>query len=149
MRPEAGQYPGVIVGPTSSACARPIERWAGASPTGYAVLVMNPTTGSLRLPSSARLSFRDPATRESCSDGAFPAREHGEDARAALAFLDASGAVDTRHGIGSTGLLLSSSMVFQTAAALPDQVRAGRAWRPHGTDAEDSRTRYPGRRAAT
>ena len=144
VRPESGEYPGVIVWPDIVGLREAYrEMGRRLAEAGYAVLVMNPYYRISPAPVVAPgASFRDPATREillPMARSLSPAST-ATDARAALAFLDASGAVDTRHGIGSTGYCMGGSMVFQTAAALPDRVRAGGSF--HGgrlvTDADDS-----------
>ncbi len=56
---------------------------------------------------------------------ALNATTHTTDAKAFIAWLDASAAVDKSKKIGTTGYCMGGPIVMRTAAAVPDRVGAG------------------------
>ena len=144
VHPAAGAHAGVLVWPDVLAL-RPAYRTMGRrlAEAGYSVLVANPYYRTARAPVvEPGASFRDPAIRELVLPHArsLTPETTATDARAFVAWLDAQDAVDTDRGIGTTGYCMGGPMVLQTAATLPERVRAGATF--HGsrmvTEAEDS-----------
>jgi carboxymethylenebutenolidase len=111
--------------------------------SGYAVLTVNPFYRVQKAPTApVGASFSDPATREKLMGqmNSLNPTTHNTDARAFIAWLDAQKAVDAKRGIGSTGYCMGGQIVFRTAAAVPERVRAGGSFHGGGltTKAPDS-----------
>jgi carboxymethylenebutenolidase len=124
---------------------RPAFRQMGKrlAEVGYSVVVVNPFYRQRRAPVvQPGASFNDQAVR----DVLFPlaqglnARTHITDARAFVAWLDQQPSVARNRGIGTTGYCMGGPIVFRTAFAVPDRVRAVASFHGGGlvTDAPDS-----------
>jgi carboxymethylenebutenolidase len=101
--------------------------------SGYAVLTVNPFYRSIKgTPAS-----RDDAFKYA---GTLSATTHVSDAKAFVSWLDAQKAVNTRRKIGTTGYCMGGSIVFRTAASLPERIGAGCSFHGGGltTSNEDS-----------
>ncbi len=127
--PKTGASAAVLVWPDIFGL-RPAFREMGRrlAESGYAVLTVNPFYRMQKAPTSpAGASFSDPPTREKLMGqmNSLNPTTHNTDAKAFIAWLDAQKAVDTRRGIGSTGYCMGGQIVFRTAAAVPERVRAG------------------------
>jgi carboxymethylenebutenolidase len=85
---------------------------------GYAVLTVNPFYRSIK---------GQPASREDAFKyaGTLSPTTNVSDAKAFVAWLDAQKAVDTRRKIGTTGYCMGGSIVFRSAASLPERIGAG------------------------
>jgi carboxymethylenebutenolidase len=127
--PKTGASAAVLVWPDIFGL-RPAFREMGRrlAESGYAVLTVNPFYRIQKAPTSpVGASFSDPATREKLMGqmNSLNPTTHVTDAKAFIAWLDAQKAVDTKRGIGSTGYCMGGQIVFRTAAAVPERVRAG------------------------
>ncbi len=134
VHPARGRHPGVILWPdiaglrdATKVMARRLAR------AGFAVVVVNPYYRSS--PAPAMKSFAEvmePGGREKVM--AYRALLTPEavtaDAKAWVAFLDASDAVDTVRGIGACGYCMGGPFAVRTAAAVPGRVRAAASF--HG-----------------
>jgi carboxymethylenebutenolidase len=100
---------------------------------GYAVLTVNPFYRSIK---------GQPASREDAFKyaGTLSPTTNVSDAKAFVAWLDAQKAVDTRRKIGTTGYCMGGSIVFRSAASLPERIGAGCSFHGGGltTSNEDS-----------
>lgn len=143
VHPAAGAHAAVLVWPDAFGLRpgfRDMARRLAAA--GYSVLTINPY---YRLVKGDVLAENDPRGMASFPkiktyyESVTPAMTV-VDAKAMFAWLDAQPAVDTKRLAGSTGYCMGGSMVFRTAAALPDRIGAGCSF--HGgrlvTDAPDS-----------
>jgi carboxymethylenebutenolidase len=101
--------------------------------SGYAVLTVNPFYRSIKGPPASR----DDAFKFA---GTLSPTTNVADAKAFVAWLDAQKAVDTRRKIGTTGYCMGGSIVFRTAASLPERIGAGCSFHGGGltTSNEDS-----------
>ena len=100
---------------------------------GYAVLTVNPFYRSIKgQPASRDDAFKFARTLSPTTNVS--------DAKAFVAWLDAQKAVDTRRKIGTTGYCMGGSIVFRTAASLPERIGAGCSFHGGGltTDKDDS-----------
>ena len=127
--PKAGASAAVLVWPDIFGL-RPAFREMGRrlAESGYAVLTVNPFYRVQKAPTApVGASFSDPAMREKLMGqmNSLNPTTHTTDAKAFIAWLDAQKAVDTKRGIGSTGYCMGGQIVFRTAAAVPERVRAG------------------------
>jgi carboxymethylenebutenolidase len=86
--------------------------------SGYAVLTVNPFYRSIK---------GQPASREDAFKfaGTLSPTTNVSDAKAFVAWLDVQKPVDTRRKIGTTGYCMGGSIVFRTAASLPERIGAG------------------------
>jgi carboxymethylenebutenolidase len=101
--------------------------------SGYAVLTVNPFYRSIKgQPASRDDAFKFAGTLSPTTNVA--------DAKAFVTWLDAHKAVDTRRKIGTTGYCMGGSIVFRTAASLPDRIGAGCSFHGGGltTSKDDS-----------
>jgi carboxymethylenebutenolidase len=98
--------------------------------SGYAVLTVNPFYRSVK---------GQPAGREDAFKfaGTLSPTTNVTDAKAFVAWLDAQKAVDTRRKIGTTGYCMGGSIVFRTAAALPERIGAGCSFHGGGLTTAD------------
>jgi carboxymethylenebutenolidase len=101
--------------------------------SGYAVLTVNPFYRSIK----GQPASRDDAFKFA---GTLSPTTNVSDAQAFVAWLDAQKAVDTRRKIGTTGYCMGGSIVFRTAASLPERIGAGCSFHGGGltTPKEDS-----------
>lgn len=144
VHPAKGKHPGVLLWPDIAglrdAYKEMARRLAGE---GYAVLVINQYYRSSPAPIMATISeWRTPEGQAKLKPMIAALSPAGtiNDAKAAVAFLDAQKAVDKRRGIGTNGYCMGGPFTVRTAAAVPERVRAAASF--HGgalvTDAPDS-----------
>lgn len=134
VHPAQGKHPAVIFWPDIAGLREAkrdmARRLAGE---GYAVLVLNPYYRDVK-----GEQFADFAAF--AGDGGFaevkPWRDKLDagavmrDAKAAVGWLDAQGAVDTSRGIGTQGYCMGGPFTVRTAAAVPARVKAAASF--HG-----------------
>lgn len=134
VHPAKGAHPAVILWPDIASLREAkrnmARRLAGE---GYAVLVLNPYYRDV-----AGEQFADFA--DFIQSGGFQmvgpwrARHNadtiGADTRAAVAWLDAQGPVDTARGIGVQGYCMGGPLTVWSTAAAPDRIKAGASF--HG-----------------
>lgn len=144
VHPARGKHPGVLLWPDIAglrdAYKAMARRLAGA---GYAVLVINHYYRSAPAPIMATMAeWRTPEGQAKLKPmiAAITPAGTTRDAKAAIAFLDAQKAVDTRRGIGTNGYCMGGPYTVRTAAAVPGRVRAAASFHGAGlvTDAPDS-----------
>ena len=144
VHPAKGRHPAVLLWPDIAglrdAYKEMARRLAGE---GYAVLVINHYYRSSPAPIMASMAeWRTPEGQAKLKPmiAALSPAGTTSDAKAAIAFLDAQKAVDTKRGIGTQGYCMGGPYTVRTAAAMPDRVRAAASFHGGGlvTDAPDS-----------
>ncbi|MES2097979.1 MAG: dienelactone hydrolase family protein [Pseudomonadota bacterium] len=129
VAPATGKHPGVLIWPDIMGLRPAFRQMAERlAQSGYAVLVVNQFYRSVKSPIIAPgEGFDNPDVRARIMPYTQKLSATGtvSDAKAFVAFLDAQKQVDTARGIGTTGYCMGGPMVFRTAAAIPERVRAG------------------------
>lgn len=134
VRPEKGNYPGVILWPDIASireAKRQIARKLAQS--GYAVLVLNPYYRDVAGEQFADFAafIRDGGFQEV---GPWRAKLTAEavmrDARAAVEWLDRQEGVDRVRGIGTQGYCMGGPFTIWSAAAVPSRIKAAASF--HG-----------------
>lgn len=129
VAPATGKHPGVLIWPDIMGLRPAFRQMADRlAQSGYAVLVVNQFYRSVKSPIIAPgEGFDNPDVRARIMPYTQKLSATGtvSDAKAFVAFLDAQKQVDTARGIGTTGYCMGGPMVFRTAAAIPERVRAG------------------------
>ena len=144
VAPAGGRHPGVLIWPDIMGLRPAFRQMAERlAQSGYAVLVVNQFYRSTRAPFlQPGESFDQPAVRARIMPFVQALSPDGttRDAVAFTAFLDAQPEVDGKRGLGTTGYCMGGPMVFRTAAAKPDRVRAAATFHGGGlvTDGPDS-----------
>lgn len=144
VAPSGGRHPGVLIWPDIMGLRPAFRQMADRlAQSGYAVLVVNQFYRSTKAPFLAPgESFEQPEVRAKIMPWYNALTPDGtvRDAIAFTRFLDAQPQVDTKRGLGTTGYCMGGPMVFRTAAAVADRVRAGATFHGGGlvTDKPDS-----------
>jgi carboxymethylenebutenolidase len=127
VHPAGKTSPAVVIWPDILGL-RPAFRAMGKrlAAEGFAVLVLNPYYRQAKAPVVPDgASFRDVAIRDRVMPlkQALTAASTRRDIAAAVQWLDADPAVDTKRGVGVQGYCMGGPMAFWSAAAVPDRVR--------------------------
>jgi carboxymethylenebutenolidase len=139
-----GSYPGVLIWPDIMGLRPAFQLMANRlAQSGYAVLCVNQFYRSTRAPFLAPgESYDQPAVREKIKPMVAALSTEGtvRDAKAFTAFIDSQPNTDKRRGLATTGYCMGGPMVFRTAAAVPNRVRAAATFHGGGlvTDKPDS-----------
>ena len=138
VAPASGKHPGVLVWPDIFGLRPAFRQMADRlAESGYAVLTVNPFYRSFPAPALAAAGGRDAMFAKAAEARKLIAPDAAaRDATAYVAFLDAQPETDTKRGVGTTGYCMGGPLVMQTAAALPDRVRAGGTFHGGGLAAE-------------
>ncbi len=144
VHPAKGKHPAVILWPDIAGLREAYKVMARRlAADGHAVLVLNQYYRSAPAPHfDAIAQWRTPegqAKLKPMIPLLTPAAIE-RDAKAAVAWLDAQGAVDSRRGIGSAGYCMGGPYTVRTAHAAPNRVRAAASFHGGGlvTDKADS-----------
>jgi dienelactone hydrolase len=144
VAPSAGKHPGVLIWPDIMGLRPAFRQMADRlAQSGYAVLVVNQFYRSTRSPFLAPgESFDQPEVRAKIMPFTKALSNDGtvRDAKAFTAFLDAQPQVDKKRGLAVTGYCMGGPMVFRTAAARADRIRAAATFHGGGlvSDKPDS-----------
>lgn len=134
VHPAKGRHPGVIMWPDIAGVRDAKKVMARRlAQAGFAVLVVNQYYRSSPAPVMQSFAeFMEPGGRERVMGyrALLTPEAVTADARAYVAFLDASDAVDTARGIGSCGYCMGGPFTVRTAAAVPGRVKAAASF--HG-----------------
>lgn len=141
VHPSVGKHPAIIFWPDIASIRESKRNMARAlASEGYAVLVLNPYYRDV-----AGQQFAD--FKAFFDDGGFqkvrPWRDRldadsiGSDAKAAVAWLDAQDAVDTKKGIGTQGYCMGGPFTVWSAAAVPERIKAAASFHGGGLVRED------------
>lgn len=129
VAPSSGRHPGVLIWPDIMGLRPAFQRMADRlAQSGYAVLVVNQFYRSTKAPFlRAGESYDQPEVRAKIKPFVKALSPEGtvRDARAFVAFLDRQKQVDRHRGLATTGYCMGGPMVFRTAAAVPDRIKAG------------------------
>jgi carboxymethylenebutenolidase len=140
VAPASGQHAAVLVWPDIFGL-RPAFRSMGKrlAESGYSVLVINPFYRSRKAPvaedaTSTPIREVSPLARE------LNAKTHVDDARAFVQWLDEQPQVDRKRKIGTIGYCMGGSIVFRTAATVPERIGAAATFHGGGlvSDKDDS-----------
>ncbi|TPG15323.1 dienelactone hydrolase family protein [Sphingomonas oligophenolica] len=140
----AGSYPGVLIWPDIMGLRPAFMQMADRlAQSGYAVLCVNQFYRSTKAPFlQPGESYDQPAVREKIAPMVKALSPDGtvRDAKVFTAFIDAQPQTDHKKGLATTGYCMGGPMVFRTAAAVPDRVRAGATFHGGGlvSDTPDS-----------
>lgn len=144
VHPAKGAHAAVLVCPDIYGL-RPAFRQMGdrLASSGYAVLTYNPFYRSAVAPvTQPGDSFSDPEVREKLLGYRSKMSSAGiaSDAVTFTTWLAGQSAVDASRGMGTTGYCMGGPVVFRTAAAAPDHIKAAATFHGGGlaTDGEDS-----------
>ena len=144
VAPRTGKYPGVLIWPDIMGLRPAFRQMADRlAQSGYAVLVVNQFYRSTRAPFlAAGESFDQPAVKAKIMPFVQALSPEGtvKDAAAFTAFLDKQGQVDKKRGLAVTGYCMGGPMVFRTAAANPERIKAAATFHGGGlvSDKPDS-----------
>ena len=144
VAPTRGKHPAVLIWPDIMGLRPAFRQMADRlAQSGYAVLVVNQFYRSTKAPFLAPgESYDQPAVREKIAPmvKALSPERTVKDARAFAAFIDEQPDVDTKRGMATTGYCMGGPMVFRTAAAMSDRIRAAATFHGGGlvTDKPDS-----------
>ena len=144
VAPAGGKHPGVLIWPDIMGLRPAFRKMADRlAQSGYAVLVVNQFYRSTKAPFLAPgESYDQPEVRAKIMPFLKALSDEGtvRDAVAFTHFLDAQLQVDRKRGMGTTGYCMGGPMVFRTAAAIHDRIRAGATFHGGGlvTDKPDS-----------
>ena len=155
IRPAKGRHPAVILWPDIAGVREAYRQMAARlAGEGYAVLVVNQYYRSAPAPILNSIAeWRTPAGQEKLRPmiAALSPEATVRDARAFVAWLDQSDAVDPRRGIGTSGYCMGGPFTVRTAWAAPQRVRAAASFHGGGlvTDKPDSPHRLLGETRAS
>ncbi|WP_174285357.1 dienelactone hydrolase family protein [Sphingomonas bacterium] len=144
VAPGGGKHPGVLIWPDIMGLRPAFRQMADRlAQSGYAVLAVNQFYRSTKAPFlAAGESYDQPEVRAKIMPFVHALSSEGttRDAIAFTHFLDAQPQVDRTRGMGTTGYCMGGPMVFRTAAAVSDRIRAGATFHGGGlvTDKPDS-----------
>ncbi len=144
VHPTKGKHPAILMWPDIKGL-RPTFKAMGKrlAMAGYAVLVVNPFYRDAKAPVAGNSpDFSEPNTRKLLV-GMFSKLTQSasmSDANDYIKFLDAQSAVDTTRKIGTAGYCMGGTLIMQTAAAVPERVRAAASFHGYGLvrDTEES-----------
>lgn len=144
VHPAKGRHPGIIIWP-DIAGLREVKKIMARrlAAANYAVLVVNQYYRHAPAPvmeSFADFMVEENRNRVMAWREALVPDAVTRDAAAFVAFLDGSGAVDRRRGIGAAGYCMGGPFTVRTAAAVPDRVGTAASFHGGGlvTTAPDS-----------
>lgn len=144
VHPAKGKYPAVILWPDIAGLREAYQVMARRlAADGHAVLVLNQYYRSAPAPHFAAIAeWRTPEGQAKLKPmiPLLTPEAIERDAKAAVAWLDAQRAVNTKRGIGSSGYCMGGPFTVRTAHAAPDRVRAAASFHGGGlvTDKPDS-----------
>ena len=144
VHPAEGAHAAVLVCPDILSLRPAFRQMADRlASSGYAVLTYNPFYRDAKSPVvTPEQSIADQDVRTLVFGLRAKMTNEGivSDAKAFVEWLDAQSAVDTSKGIGTTGYCMGGPIVFRTAAAAPERIKAGATFHGGGlaTDNEDS-----------
>ena len=134
VHPARGRHPAVILWPDIAGLRDAYKTMARRlAESGYAVLAVNHYYRSQPAPIlTAMAEWRTPEGQAKLQPMIAQLSPDGtvRDARAAVAFLDAQRAVNTRRGIGSCGYCMGGPFTVRSAWAVPGRVKAAASF--HG-----------------
>jgi carboxymethylenebutenolidase len=134
VHPARGRHPAVILWPDIAGLRDAYKTMARRlAESGYAVLAVNHYYRSQPAPIlTAMADWRTPAGQAKLQPMIAQLSPDGtvRDARAAVAFLDAQRAVNTRRGIGTCGYCMGGPFTVRSAWAVPGRVKAAASF--HG-----------------
>jgi len=141
VHPSGGSNPGIIFWPDIASIRESkrnmARRLAGE---GYAVLVLNPyyrDVAGEQFADFAAFIEDDGFEKVGPWRGKLDADSIGQDAVAAVAWLDAQETVDTSKGIGTQGYCMGGPFTVWSAAAVPDRIKAAASFHGGGLVRED------------
>ena len=144
VHPAKGKYPAVILWPDIAGLREAYQVMARRlAADGHAVLVLNQYYRSAPAPHFAAVAeWRTPEGQAKLKPmiPLLTPEAIERDAKAAVAWLDAQRAVNTKRGIGSSGYCMGGPFTVRCAHAAPDRVRAAASFHGGGlvTDKPDS-----------
>lgn len=144
VHPAKGKYPAVILWPDIAGLREAYKVMARRlAADGHAVLVLNQYYRSAPAPHFAAVAeWRTPEGQAKLKPmiPLLTPEAIERDAKAAVAWLDAQRAVNTKRGIGSSGYCMGGPFTVRSAHAAPDRVRAAASFHGGGlvTDKPDS-----------
>lgn len=144
VHPAKGKYPAVILWPDIAGLREAYKVMARRlAADGHAVLVLNQYYRSAPAPHFAAVAeWRTPEGQAKLKPmiPLLTPEAIERDAKAAVAWLDAQRAVNTKRGIGSSGYCMGGPFTVRSAHAAPDRVRAVASFHGGGlvTDKPDS-----------
>jgi carboxymethylenebutenolidase len=143
--PERGKHPAVLIWPDIFGL-RPAKKEMAIrlAASGYAVLVVNPYYRSVKAPVLPEgVDQRSPENFAKVREQAMklsPAT-NVTDAKAFVAWLDATKRVNTKRKIGTQGYCMGGPMVLRTAAAVPERIGAVASF--HGSSLANDKPESP------
>ena len=155
VHPAKGKHPAVLLWPDIAGLREAYQvmarRLAGE---GYAVLVLNHYYRNAPAPIMQSMAeWRTPEGQAKLKPmiAAINPEATMRDAKAAIAWLDAQKAVDTRRGVGTQGYCMGGPYTVRTAFAVSERVRAAASFHGGGlvTDKPDSPHRLFGQTKAS
>jgi carboxymethylenebutenolidase len=155
VHPAKGKHPGVIMWPDIAGLRDAYkEMGRRLASAGYAVLVVNHYYRSARAPILNSIAeWRTPEGQAKLGPMIDAISVDGikRDANAFVAWLDQTGAVDRKRGIGVQGYCMTGGFAVYTAVAAPDRVRAAASFHGGGlvSDKPDSEHRLLGQTKAS
>lgn len=155
VHPARGRHPAVLLWPDIAGLRDAYKVMARRlAAAGFAVLAVNHYYRSARAPVlNSLMEWRTPEgqARIKPMRAALNPAATMRDAKAFVAWLDASKAVDTRRGIGTQGYCMGGPFAVLSAAAVPARVRAAASFHGAGLvgDAPDSPVRMIARSRAS
>jgi carboxymethylenebutenolidase len=151
VHPARGRHPAVIMWPDIAGLRDAYKTMARRlAQSGYAVLAVNHYYRSQAAPIlTAMAEWRTPAGQALLQPMIAQLSPDGtvRDARAAVAFLDAQRAVNTRRGIGTCGYCMGGPFTVRSAWAVPGRVKAAASF--HGGGLVTDQPNSPHRLLAT
>jgi len=144
VHPGKGRHPAVILWPDIAGLREAYKVMARRlAADGFAVLVLNQYYRSAPAPHFAAVAeWRTPEGQAKLKPmiPLLTPEAIERDAKAAVAWLDAQRAVNTKRGIGSSGYCMGGPFTVRSAHAAPDRVRAAASFHGGGlvTDKPDS-----------